>query len=316
MQTYLINKNGTEYAMPELLSWDICHGLGESCDYFEVNALYTPQLLTKLASAVRFRAVDGNTTVFYGVVDEYLVNINEKGSVVTVNGRSLAALLMDNEVTGVTYYSMTKSSMTEKYLTPFGITDIASGSMPQVLMFSAKNGDSAWSVLKRYCLRASGAIPRFTPSGRLLMTEVTGSTVTVNADSEVSDIRYKDERYGIISKVTVTNRSTGGSYTLNNQPFIDRGGSCRRYVYTEKFENVISNPGNVGERMTGQQRIDESKRGKNCIDITVPRQFVCFPGDVVQFSSTALGLTGSYKVRSTHCWADSHSAGTLISLEV
>ena len=115
MQGYLIDKNGTEYELPELLSWDICHGLGEPCDYFEVTVLYDTEMLTELYNAVRFRAKNGNDTVFYGVVDEYIINIDESGSAVSINGRSLAALLMDNELPKCTHYSLSRDTLLSNY---------------------------------------------------------------------------------------------------------------------------------------------------------------------------------------------------------
>ena len=54
--------------------------------------------LPKLQSACRFRAVHNNAVVFKGIIDEYSISIDEKGSVVTLSGRSDAALLLDNEL--------------------------------------------------------------------------------------------------------------------------------------------------------------------------------------------------------------------------
>lgn len=316
MQGYLIDKNGTETSLPELLSWDVCHALYDSCDYFELTAVYSDGLLSKLADAVKFRGIFNGVTVFYGVIDEYTVNISENGAVLSVNGRSLAALLMDNEVPKVTYYTMTKSSLTEKYLSPYGIRDIASCTMPQVLMFPVKAGDSAWSAVKRFCLKSAHTEPRFSPAGQLLLKGASGSTLTLNADTQASEVFYRDSRYGIISHITVTNRASGGSYTVSNQAFIQRGGSCRRYLYTDRFETVVSNPQQVTEKFTGQHQIDCSKRGKNIIKVTVPEQFFCFPGDTVNFSSTALGFSGSYTVTETECRADALGGETVICLEV
>ncbi len=316
MRGYLIDKNGSEYELENLLTWDVCHGMGEPCDYFEVNALYTAAMLPKLASATRFKGIYDGKTVFFGVVDEYKVSIDEKGATVAINGRSLAALLMDNEVEERRSYIMTRSTIIDTCLMPFGITDIKPATMQQVVYFPIKRGDSAWTALKRFCLKSAHAMPRFTPAGKLLMTEEAGSTLQINADAEAERIKYKDERYGVISKITVANRAGGGSYTLTNQAFVNRGGSCRRYLFTEKFDTVITDPSQAGDRFTGEYQIAQSMSGKNCIEITVPRQFACFPGDTVSFSSRVLGLSGSYKVTATHCWADAVSAGTLITMEV
>lgn len=316
MKAYLIDKDENEYELKKLLSWDICHGLTDACDYFEISAVYDSSMLTKLQNAVRFKAENGDSTVFRGVVDEYIVSMNEKGATVTVNGRSLAALLMDNEVTKTTFFSMTKQYLVDTYVTPYGVGDIAAATLPALTMFPVKAGDSAWSVVKRFCLRSGKTEPRFSADGTLLLKETAGKTVSLDADKLAVSIKYRDKRYGIISHITVTNRATGGSYTLTNDDFVQRGGQSRRYLYTEKLENVISNPSDVSERFTGEYQIRCSERGKNCIEVTVPRQFFCFAGDTVSFSSSALGISGSFKALSTHCWADSVSAGTAVTLEV
>lgn len=316
MKGYLIDKDGTQYLLPGLLSWDVCHGTGEPCDYFEVKTPYTAELLPKLTGAVRFKGVNDGETVFYGVVDEYQVSLDETGSTVSINGRSLAALLMDNEVPKHMYYSLTRSQLIEKYISPYGITNIEDGEMPQVYLFSVRDGDSAWSVLKRYCLKSVRAVPRLDRTGTLHLGSRTGSSLSINADEKAVSVKLKDERYGIISQIIVVNRSSGASYTLNNQEFINRGGACRRYFYTEKFENVIAGSTNIDTTFSGRYQIECSKSGKHCIDVILNEQFPCFPDDTVTLKCSAIGINKSCRVISTHCWGDAVSAGTSITLEV
>ena len=317
MKGYLLDKNGNESALPELLSWDVCHGTGEPCDYFEVKTVYSPAFLPKLAAASRFKGVSEGKTVFYGVVDEYQISVDEKGSTVSINGRSLAALLMDNEVQKNMYYSMSKSKILEKYVSPCGITNIADSTMPDVLMFSVRYGDSAWSALKRYCLKSSHCLPCFDAVGKLYLTGITGKSLTINADEYAVAMKYKDERYGVISQITVINRSNGGSYTLKNQAFIDRGGNRKQYYYTEKFNNILSDGSSITDtKFTGRYQIESSMFGKSCVELTLKSQFPCFPGDTVLLTCSAFGINKSCRVIKTHCWADAVSAGTSVTLEV
>lgn len=317
MKGYLINKSGTQYELPALLSWDVCHGTGEPCDYFEVKTLYSEALLPKLAEAIRFKGVADGKTVFYGVVDEYQISIDEKGSTVSVNGRSLAALLMDNEVQKCTYYSMTRDMAIEKYVSPYGVSSIADSEMPQVLIFSARDGDSAWSALKRYCVKSVHANPRFDAAGKLYLGRRTGKSFSINADKRAVSLKYKDESYGIISEITVINRASGGSYTVKNQDFIDKGGKSKRYLYTEKFDTVINSSTSPDTRFTGKYQIERSMFGKKVVELTLPEQFPCFPDDTVTLTSTVFAIKNkSCRVIKTHCWADAVSAGTSVTLEV
>ena len=70
MKGYLIDKNGALTLLPEFLSWDVCHGMGEPCDWFEVSFIYYSAQLPKLQSACRFRAGHNNGVVFKGIIDE------------------------------------------------------------------------------------------------------------------------------------------------------------------------------------------------------------------------------------------------------
>lgn len=69
-------------------------------------------------------------------------------------------------------------------------------------------------------------------------------------------------------------------------------------------------------KVHGEYQIAESKRGKRCVKLTLTKQFACFPGDRVQLTAAKLGVSGTFTVISSHCWADSLSAGTIVTLEV
>ena len=159
MKGYLIDKNGALTLLPEFLSWDVCHGMGEPCDWFEVSFIYYSAQLPKLQSACRFRAVHNNAVVFKGIIDEYSISIDEKGSVVTLSGRSDAALLLDNELPAQEYAQLSNSAAVSAFARAFGISSVVSGSAKTLNSFSVRTGESAWSALKRFCRYAWGTVP-------------------------------------------------------------------------------------------------------------------------------------------------------------
>lgn len=310
MTGYIISSSGTETELPEFLSWDICHGIGEPCDWFEVSFIYYPNQLLRLQSACRFRAEHGGSVVFTGVVDEYSISIDENGSVVTISGRSPAALLLDNELPAAQYASLSSESLISSFVTPYGISAVIGDASKTLGSFTVSTGESAWSAVKRFSRYAWGTTPFFTPDGALILNGRQGKNVTVNADTDSASIKLRDERYGIISDVRVKNRVTGASYTVRNEDFISRGGKSHREI------TVPKTTGADAARYTAEYQITESKRGKHFIELALTKQFACFPSDIVALSSTALGISGSYKVIASHCWADSFSAGTIVTLEV
>ena len=310
MTGYIISSSGAEIELPPFLSWDVCHGLGEPCDWFEVSFIYYSHQLSKLQSACRFRAEHNGATVFTGVVDEYSISIDEHGSVVTISGRSPAALLLDNELPAASYAALSSESLISSFITPYGISQVVSGAAKTLGSFSVSTGESAWSAVKRFSRYAWGTTPFFTPEGVLILNGRQGSNITVDADKDAHAVKLRDERYGIISDVCVKNRVTGASYTVRNEDFIARGGKSHRELTAPKTTGADA------ARYTAEYQIAESVRGRHLIELTLTKQFACFPGDIIELSSTALGVSGSYRVSASHCWADSFSAGTIVTLEV
>lgn len=310
MKGYIIDKNGAATLLPEFLSWDVCHGMGEPCDWFEVSFIYYADQLDDLRSACRFRATHNGAVVFNGVIDEYSISIDEKGSVVTLSGRSYAALLLDNELPAQEYASISSAAAVGSFVSPYGISNVVAGAAKTLNAFSVRTGESAWSAVKRFCRYAWNTTPFFAKDGTLVLNGRTGNTVTVDASKDAASVSMCDERYGIISDISIRNRVTGASYTVNNAQFASRGGKCHREM------TVPKTTGADAVRYTAEYQIAESQRGKKCVKLTLTKQFACFPGDRVALTAAKLGLSGTFTVISAHCWADSLSAGTIVTLEV
>ncbi len=298
--------DGSQWLVTEFISFDICHGLGEPCDYFEVSFIYESSMLDKLSRSYRFTATNDGETVFKGVVDEYTVNINDEGSTVTVSGRSLAALLLDNEAEAISYGSVTLDAVLNNHVSPYGIKSVKKKSMPPLYTFTVASGDSQWSVLKRYCRFAAEIQPRFSKDGVLVLNGEAGNTLSV----DLLKVRFSDTRYGNISEVLVKNRVTGASYTVENAEFKKRGGCSRRVI------NVPRTSGYDSMRYTGQYQISEAKRGKRYVQITAPQLFAAFPADRIKLNYSPLGLTGTFTVCESHTFLNADGYGTELKLEV
>ncbi len=310
MTGYIVNKAGVQTELPELLSWDVCHGIGEPCDWFEVSFIYYSSQLSDLRAACGFVAKNGTATVFTGIVDEFSVSIDKNGSVVTVSGRSNAARLLDNELGACEYAALSSAEMISDFIAPFGISSVTAGTAKTVNAFTVSSGESAWSAVRRFCRYAWNTVPFFAANGDMILNDRQGSTLTVDALKDAASIDCCFERYGIISDICVKNRVTGTSYTINNDDFISAGGRSHREL------TVPKTTGADAARYTAQYQIAESMRGKNTVKLWLTRQFACFPGDRVALTAAKLGVSGIFKVISSHCWADSVSAGTIVTLEV
>lgn len=310
MRAFLYDVNNKEWALPLLYDWDICHGTGESCDYFEFSCAYEKSMLDKLASAVRFKGVNNGDSVFCGVVDEYRITCDDSGSTVTVSGRGMAALLMDNEAEAVTYASLGLDTVLERHVRPYGFSKIEQKSMPRLRLFTVASGESEWSVLTKFCRYSCNIQPRFSKDGVLVLNDKTGRSLKFSEGGNLFYIRRRDCRYGVISSVTVKNPVTGARYTVHNDELEARGGRSRRVL------TVPRKTGAEAMRYRGEYQIRQSEKGKNTLELGIMAQFAGFPGDVAEVDLPSVGIRGRYRVIQSRCWADADDAGTYLTLEV
>ncbi len=310
MKAYIYDKSGERTALPKLITWDMELATREPCDAFEVSFAHDPKLLKKLAAANRFCAEWEGDTVFCGRIDEYEVSISGGGSIVTLCGRSMAALLLDNEAEAAEYTALSTDLLIERHIEPYGIRTRVEGSLPTLEGFEVSQGESEWSVVKRFCSLSGNPEPRFSPDGTLLLGKHGGKKHTLTDKSPVISLKHIDRRYGIISTLLVKNRSTGAKYGVKNQPFIDRGGSCHRII------TVPKTTGAEAMRYTATYQIKQSAKGKFTVTFVLPQQFPMLPGDEVRIESSILGLKGSFAVARVRAFASSSFSGSEITAEV
>lgn len=306
MITFLVDYMENSYELPVLLEWKFSYGCALPCDAFEITFIYDKSMLSVLTNSKRFRAEHEGETVFLGVVDDFEVSVSENGCIVTVNGRSLAALLMDNEAEAAQYYSASLETILERYVYPWGITQVDKIlSVPQQALV-VDSGASMWRVLENFVWFGCGVKPRFSKDGVLLLGERTGNRFVVDSKTAVIKQTLKRKRYGVISEVLVKNKALGTSEMIGNTEFAKIGGSCRRVV------NVPRKTRYDAMRATGKYQIAQSKADELSISLTVPQIFAVFPGDYIELCDSPLGLSGEFYVNRTCCFADGNKAGTEI----
>lgn len=309
MDTYLTDYRGTNYKLPVLLEWNFSYGRELPCDAFHVSFAYDKAMLPILSDAVRFKAVYGNETVFLGVIDDFEVSISDKGSTVDIYGRGLAALLLDNEAEAAQYFAASLDIVLEKYVYPYGITQIRKNVDPPSQPLEVESGASAWKVLEDFMWFGCRIKPRFSKDGVLILGKEPGRKFSINSGTAGYEQTLKRKRYGVISEVLVKNRALGTLSTVENADFKQRGGSCRRVL------NVPRKTRFDAMRATGEYQISRSKSEEFEISLVVPQIFAAFPEDVIELSSSSLGAEGIFYVDRTVCFADGESAGTEIILK-
>ena len=108
MNGTLILCDGTRVNIPELLEWNVRRTDGTGADSVSVRFRFEPEWEEALKKATRIRLRQGDVDRFYGIVDEYEVNIDHRGRTVTVSGRGMGARLLDNSTVS---YSFTEEEI-------------------------------------------------------------------------------------------------------------------------------------------------------------------------------------------------------------
>jgi len=307
MTAQLISAQGREFNLPALYSCVLTHTPNVPCSSFSLRCPYDKSLLPPLEGAAYCRFVHEGKQVFYGLVDDFELEQDGGGRIVSVSGRGPAALLIDNQAEAAEFGFVTLRDILERYVLPFGITDIISAELRPVSNLSVPGGSSLWDALYAFTQASGGITPRFSKDGTLVISPGGGARRSISAQSDIIELKYLKKRYGILSEVVVQ-RTDGFSLTVKNSEFIAAGGKRRR---------IITVPASMDEyamRELGQRRIKASVSRKQIVSLTLPGLFVADGGDIVTLELPKAGLQGRYTVAeaSTHYGDKSYTTLELV----
>ncbi|MDE7220475.1 MAG: hypothetical protein K2O45_12790 [Oscillospiraceae bacterium] len=290
LSIHLETYDGAGYTLPVLVRWDLEYTGGIPCDSMTATCLYDGEMAEILPKATRFTAYQDGRTVLRGVVDAYEISLSRQGLVATVEGRGMAALLLDNESEALTYGRAMLSEILENHVSPYGITvdrrqNVSGGK------YTVSSGSSQWKALQGFTHRFGGFDPYFTPEGILVAGPLWGSgkDLAVNDDSPLLSLRKRESRYGVISQVLIQDKAQGISHPVVNQAFLRAGGQRRHVLYM---------PRSTAEdrRYTGAYQIEQSALEQIEIDLELPFSFAAMPGDRAELALNRLNLSGQYDV--------------------
>nr|WP_326186461.1 hypothetical protein [uncultured Oscillibacter sp.] len=280
------------YDLPEPLAWNVTHTGTVPCDSYSMTFVYQPDMAPALRLAAGFAAIAGGETMLRGTVDEYTVDLGSGGLTATVSGRGYAARLLDNESRPVTYQDATLAEIVRRHVTPYGIScrevaDVRAGSV-----YTVAAGVSQWKALEGFCRTYGGFSPRFARDGKLIAApERDGGTYrTIGESDPVLACTLREDHYGVLTEALVIDKTRNVSYLVKNRDMIDRGGQCRRVIYT---------PGQstwAAMRYTGEYQIEKSREDEKAVTVTLPGSFLAFPGDRVALELGRMGLSGAFRV--------------------
>lgn len=309
MKCWVTGHDGADYLLPTATAWEFRYGLGSPCDSFEVTCLWKPGEEKALASAVRFYAEENGTRVFTGVVDEFTCVRDSRGSRLELSGRGMQALLLDNEALPVEYGWATAQDILGRHAAPYGISAAEGCTLGVVVGFSVSAGQSEWSVIHDYACYYGGVVPRFDREGWLVLSGWDDSTQRKLGDgAAVTELRYRNRRYGVLSQVVVRDKSRFIAETVEDAQFQAQGGQCRR---------VVSAPARSAApamRYSGEYQLRASRKEREICEVTLAEGFAAWPGELMEVSRSGFGGNGLYRVQEARVSGDERGLVTRLVL--
>ena len=293
MRGRIITSSHRVYDLPVLLRWNMTYTGSVPCDSYTVTCVYDKTMAEPLHLAAGFLALgEDDQVLLRGIVDEYAVELSPEGLTVTICGRGYAARLLDNESRPVTYQGATLEEIVRCHVTPYGITAAEIAPVSATSVYTVASGTSQWKALESFCRTYGGFAPRFRRDGLLVAAPERddGRRIAIGADSPVLSCTLREEHYGVLTEVLVIDKTRNVSYSVKNQDMIDRGGQCRRVLYT---------PGQstwAAMRYTGEYQIAKSRKGERTVTIRLPGNFLAFPGERVLVQLERMGISGEFRV--------------------
>ena len=301
--------DGKAYTLPNPVAWRLDYGLGSPCDSFWVKTLWSVGQEETLAAGTRMQVFHDGGLCFVGVVDECEVRWSEEGCVAELSGRGLQALLLDNQAEAADFGQATLGEILRRYVTPFGIRLAKPVSLPAAAGFSVGSGSSCWKVLYDFVRYHGGATPRFTRTGQLALHGWEDRTVlSLDGTSPVTEVVWRDKRYGVLSQVTVKDVTGLVRQTVENAAFRREGGRCSRVLLLPR------DTGYQARRYRAQFQLDRSAAERKTAAVTVAIPFAAWPGDLVQLALPGWKGLGRWRVRESQVTLGERGCATKLTL--
>ncbi len=305
----IITCDHRSYALPPLTAWRVVHTGTVPCDSYAVTFPYTADMKEILHLAAGFLAMENGEVMLRAVVDEYTVELGSGGLTATMHGRGYAARLLDNESRPMTYQDATLEEILRNHVTPYGIVAAETAEVRAGGCYTVPAGCSQWRALEDFCRTFGGFSPRFGRDGRLHAASPGSGGRVLRIGEEVLSCTLEEDHYGVLTEVLVIDKNRNTAYTVTNPDMMARGGQCRRVVYTPGSDTWAAG------RYTGEYQIQRSREREKTVRVTLPGNFLAFPGDRVELELGRMGLSGTFFTAEADNRCDCEGATVTLRLQ-
>lgn len=232
--------------------------------------------------------------VFDGIVDEQITEVSDDGLILEISGRSIAALLLDNEAVPTTYHMPSLKVIFERHVQPYGFIGYVGSDASFSSEFIVKKGMTEWDVLYKFCTEFLGIEPKITASRTIDVTERALDT-PLTFSNEAQDIHYTYigenlNRYNVISEVYVRTQKDG-KYNMKFTNDTATANSIIRKRYIDSIND--STPAS-----TAQEIIDKGNEEAYEIALSCPCELIGDIDTAAVVNDTSIGYVTGLKVKS------------------
>ena len=166
-----------------------------------------------------------------------------------------------------------------------------------------------WSVVYDFARYYGGVAPRFDREGRLVLTGwPKGETRLIGDGTAVTELVYRDRRYGVLSQVLVRDRYSGQVETVTDGEFSAQGGMARRVMTMPGRSNFQT------MRYTGRFQLERAKGERIRLEVEIGEAFSAWPGELVRVQRSGWDRNGLYRVAQSTVGMDSRGYWTRLEL--
>lgn len=224
--------------------------------------------------------------VFSGIIDEQAIEYSNKGCLIKISARNMAALLVDNEAYPQNYERVSLKVIFDRHIKPYGFTDFIGDDKPFADKFIVHKGMSEWDVLYSFCYRFLRTNPRVVNNTVIDASGIYQSSNKVNIDNscgiKYKNISYLIKRYKRLSEIFIRTKSNA-SYDVRtyDKSAIENGISRKRYLNDFNDSRVLAS--------YGEDMIKNAKFNSNVIKATCIGNAHVSIGDYADISDPIIG---------------------------
>ncbi len=149
------------------------------------------------------------------LIDETTISYSDTFTFTKITGRSMAAVLLDNEVLPQSYNCPNAKTIFTRHCLPFNINEFECDISPINAQIQVSKGQSHFDVISNFSKFCLGTTAEVSSSGTLLFCGYKAyKTVNFGSDVPISEVSISKKRYKLLSNVFVKT-TFNDDYNLN-----------------------------------------------------------------------------------------------------